>query len=183
MTHLYPAAAGARYQEAAGGCLTATAAALAERIKAFGCPEPVTTVQQVLWPPHCVQHTAGARIHPDLQVSANDLIVRKGWQPFIDAYSAFEDNGKLQSTGLAEQLRREGISRVVVTGVALDFCVLWSALDAAAEGFETVLPLDATLPVSRGSVGKVVLQLQNAGVHVVQTSQELLLQDDGVNAH
>lgn len=149
--------------------LTATAAALAECIRAFGCPEPVTEVQQVLWPAHCVQYTAGARLHQDLHVGAGDLIVRKGWQPFIDAYSAFEDNGKLQSTGLAARLRQDDISRVVLTGVALDYCVLWTALDAVTEGFETVVLLDATLPVSAAGAADAVQQLRNAGVQVVGT--------------
>lgn len=157
----------------AGHCIAAAADALAERIRNFGCPEPVTEVQQVLWPEHCVRHTAGARIHPELQVSADDLIVRKGWQPFIDAYSAFEDNGKLQSTGLAEQLRAEGIGRVVVTGVALDFCVLWTALDAVAEGFETVFVLDASLPVSAAGGTEAVQQMRAAGVKIVEKARML----------
>jgi nicotinamidase-related amidase len=157
----------------AGHCIAAAAEALAEHIRRFGCPEPVTAVQQVLWPQHCVRHTAGAQIHPDLQVSTTDLIVRKGWQPFIDAYSAFFDNGKLQDTGLAEQLRAEGIRRVVVTGVALDFCVLWTALDAVAEGFETVFVADASLPVSAAGGADAVQQMRAAGVKIVEKAHML----------
>lgn len=151
----------------------AAASALADRIRSFGCPEPVTQVQQVLWPPHCVRHSADAGLHPDLIVLPDDLIVRKGWQPMIDAYSAFEDNGHLQSTGLAEQLRREGVHRVVVTGVALDFCVLWTALDAVAAGFETVLVLDGVLPVSAAGGADAVRRLRAAGVEVLEHSRSL----------
>jgi nicotinamidase-related amidase len=154
-------------------CIAAAAEALADRIRRIGCPEPVTEVQQVLWPEHCVRHTAGARFHPNLQVSAADLIVRKGWQPYIDAYSAFEDNGKLQSTGLAEQLRAEGIQRVVITGVALDFCVLWTALDAVSEGFETVFVADASLPVSAAGGVDAVQQMRAAGVKIVEKAHML----------
>jgi nicotinamidase/pyrazinamidase len=154
--------------------MSAAAAALAERISKFGCPEPVTEVTQRLWPSHCVRYTADARIHPDLLVSRHDLVVRKGWQPFLDAYSAFEDIGKLQSTGLAQQLRQEGIGRVVVTGVALDFCVLYTTLDAVDEGFETVLVRDATLPVTAAGGADAVLRLRRAGVQIVD-SQALLL--------
>lgn len=151
----------------------AAAAALADRIHSFGCPEPVTQVQQVLWPPHCVRHSADARLHPDLLVLPDDLIVRKGWQPMIDAYSAFEDNGHLQSTGLAEQLRREGVCRVVVTGVALDFYVLNTALDAVAAGFETVLVLDGVLPVSAAGGADAVRRLRAAGVEVLEHARSL----------
>lgn len=153
--------------------LAAAAANLADRISKFGCPEPVTEVQQVLWPPHCVRFTADARLHPGLMVLPQDLVVRKGWQPFIDAYSAFEDNGKLQSTGLAAQLRQQGIRRVVIAGVALDFCVMWTALDCVDEGFETVLVLDATLPVSAAGGAAAVQRLRKAGVQVVARAQQL----------
>jgi nicotinamidase/pyrazinamidase len=106
-------------------------------------------------------------------VLPQDLVVRKGWQPFIDAYSAFEDNGKLQSTGLAAQLRQQGIRRVVIAGVALDFCVMWTALDCVDEGFETVLVLDATLPVSAAGGAAAVQRLRKAGVQVVARAQQL----------
>jgi nicotinamidase-related amidase len=162
---------------------TAAAAALAERIRSFGCPEPVTQVQQVLWPPHCMRHSAGARLHPDLIVLPEDLIVRKGWQPMIDAYSAFEDNGHLQSTGLAEQLRREGVRRVVVTGVALDFCVMWTALDAVAAGFETVLVLDGVLPVSAAGGADAVRRLRAAGVEVLQHARSLHVPAAAAGSH
>lgn len=155
--------------------LGAAAASLAARIRAAGCPEPVTEVQQVLWPPHCVRYTANARLHPDLDISPHDWIARKGWQPHIDAYSAFEDNSKLQSTGLAQQLRQEGIGRVVIAGVALEYCVMWSAIDAVAQGFETVLALDATLPVSTAGAASAVQKMRQAGVVVVQRSEELWL--------
>jgi nicotinamidase/pyrazinamidase len=121
-----------------------------------------------------VRYTTDARLHPDLLVSPNDLVVRKGWQPFLDAYSAFEDNGKLQSTGLSQQLRQEGISRVVVSGVALDYCVLYTAFDAVAEGFETLLARDATLPVTAAGGADAVQKLSRAGVQIVDSGSLLL---------
>lgn len=164
----------ARPLHAAQQKLASAAAGVAERIQAFGCPEPDTTVQQVLWPAHCVQHTQEASLHPGLHVRPTDLLVRKGWQPFLDAYSAFEDNGKLQSTGLAQHLRDTGVERVVVVGVALDYCVLWTALDAAEQGFDTTVALDATLPVSSQGATDAIKQLQRAGVHVIQHVDDVL---------
>lgn len=126
------------------------------------------TVQQVLWPEHCVEHTRDAQLHPGLIIKPTDLLLRKGHQQQLDAYSAFHENGHVQSTGLTDALKRRGVKRVVVVGVALEYCVLFTALDAVEYGFDTIVVLDATAPVSREGAASAVEKLQQAGVHVVQ---------------
>ena len=96
---------------------------------------------QVLWPDHCVQGTRGAEFHPDLAgaVERAHLILRKGYNPGIDSYSAFFENDKVTATGLAGYLRDKGVKRCVLVGLAYDFCVAWSALDAVRLGFEALV--------------------------------------------
>jgi len=110
--------------------------------------EPFGTVElpygtQVLWPDHCVQGTTGAEFHPDLKWTKAELVVRKGFRPEIDSYSAFQENDKRTKTGLAGYLKERGFTRLFMTGLATDFCVGWSAIDGRAEGFEVVLLEDA----------------------------------------
>ena len=95
--------------------------------------------EQVLWPDHCVQGTAGAAFHPDLATDGADLVLRKGFRPEIDSYSAFHENDRRTSTGLAGYLRGRGLSRLVFVGLATDFCVAWSAIDGARQGFEAAV--------------------------------------------
>ena len=90
---------------------------------------------QTLWPEHCVQGSAGAALHPDLQIDHAQLIVRKGWRKGVDSYSAFVEGDRVTSTGLDGYLRALGLSRVVLCGLATDFCVTWSALDARELGY------------------------------------------------
>jgi nicotinamidase/pyrazinamidase len=100
--------------------------------------------EQVLWPDHCVQGTAGAGFHPALEaVAAAELIVRKGYNRSVDSYSAFRENDKRTPTGLAGYLRERGLRRCVFAGLAYDFCVRYSAEDAVAAGFEAVVIEDA----------------------------------------
>jgi len=96
---------------------------------------------QVLWPDHCVQGTPGAEFHHDLArtIQRAHLILRKGYNPGIDSYSAFFENDKVTATGLAGYLRDKGVRRCVFVGLAYDFCVAWSALDARRLGFEAVV--------------------------------------------
>jgi nicotinamidase/pyrazinamidase len=96
---------------------------------------------QVLWPDHCVEGTAGADFHPALAgaLKRAHLIVRKGYNPGIDSYSAFYENDRVTSTGLAGWLRDKGVKRCVLVGLAYDFCVAYSAIDAVREGFEAVV--------------------------------------------
>jgi nicotinamidase/pyrazinamidase len=103
--------------------------------------------EQVLWPDHCVQGTPGADFHPLIQRGAAtraELIVRKGYHRTVDSYSAFFENDRTTATGLAGYLRERGLRRCVFVGLALDFCVRYSAEDAVAHGFEAVVIADAT---------------------------------------
>jgi nicotinamidase/pyrazinamidase len=94
---------------------------------------------QVLWPDHCVQGTAGAAFHPELLADRAELIIRKGFRGGIDSYSAFYENDRRTPTGLAGYLRERGFKRVFLVGLATDFCVHYSAVDARREGFEAVV--------------------------------------------
>jgi nicotinamidase/pyrazinamidase len=98
---------------------------------------------QVLWPDHCVQGTPGAQFHAGLRVPHAELVLRKGYRRDIDSYSAFYENDRMTPTGLAGYLRERGLSRVFVAGLALDFCVRYSAEDAHRCGFEVVVVEDA----------------------------------------
>jgi nicotinamidase/pyrazinamidase len=98
---------------------------------------------QILWPDHCVQGTAGAAFQGDVDVTRAELIVRKGFRPGIDSYSAFYENDHTTCTGLSGYLRERGFRRVYLCGLATDFCVKWSALDARREGFEVAVIEDA----------------------------------------
>ncbi|GAA4020957.1 bifunctional nicotinamidase/pyrazinamidase [Hymenobacter glaciei] len=103
---------------------------------------------QVLWPDHCTQASEGADLAPGLQTERIEAIFRKGMNPEIDSYSAFFDNGHRKSTGLADYLRGRGVTEVVVAGLAADYCVYYSALDALAAGFATTVITDATRAIS-----------------------------------
>ena len=98
--------------------------------------------EQVLWPDHCVQGTEGAAFHPGLATDGADLVLRKGFRPEIDSYSAFYENDRRTSTGLTGYLRARGISRLFFAGLATDFCVAYSAIDGAREGFESAVVED-----------------------------------------
>ena len=111
--------------------------------------EPFSTVQmpygpQVLWPVHCVIGSPGAAFHPALAVDVADMTIRKGFRPQVDSYSAFFDNDHTTPTGLAGYLRERGLDDVTLVGLAHDFCVAWSAIDAARLGFRTTVIEDAT---------------------------------------
>jgi nicotinamidase/pyrazinamidase len=98
--------------------------------------------EQTLWPDHCVQGTPGAALHAGLEADRAELVIRKGFRPEIDSYSAFFENDRATPTGLAGYLRERGIARVFITGLAFDFCVRYSAEDAHREGFEAVVVED-----------------------------------------
>lgn len=118
---------------------------------------------QVLWPVHCVQASAGADLAAGLELPHAFLILRKGCNPAVDSYSAFREADRTHDTGLAALLRARGVERVFVCGLALDFCVAWTALDARAAGFETIviedacraIDLDGSLAASRAAMAEV----------------------------
>ncbi len=120
--------------------------------------------EQVLWPDHCVQGTPGAAFHADLRTDGADLVLRKGFRPGIDSYSAFFENDRETPTGLAGYLRERGVGRVVLTGLATDFCVGFSALDALAAGFETVVLEDLCRGLDmEGSLARMLDDIRAAG--------------------
>lgn len=120
---------------------------------------------QVLWPDHCIQGSPGAEIHPALRLDAAELVIRKGFRRGIDSYSAFREADPETPTGLAGYLRERGVERVVLCGLALDFCVGWSALDARAMGFETLVVEDLSRPIdTAGSLARARADMDAAGV-------------------
>jgi nicotinamidase/pyrazinamidase len=124
---------------------------------------------QVLWPDHCVAGTPGAAFHPELDVHRATLILRKGWNPDIDSYSAFFENDRTTATGLEGYLRDRRVKRVFLAGLATDFCVGWSALDAARLGFEVVVLLDGCRGIDLdGSVDRMVGDLRDGGVQIAE---------------
>jgi len=123
---------------------------------------------QVLWPDHCVQGTEGAAFHPDLHVDGADLIIRKGFRSAVDSYSAFFENDRSTPTGLAGYLRDRGFESVVLVGLATDFCVAYSALDARRLGFATTLVTDACRAIDlNGSLDAAMKEMAAAGVEFV----------------
>jgi nicotinamidase/pyrazinamidase len=125
---------------------------------------------QTLWPDHCVQQTAGADFHPDLILPKAELILRKGFRPLIDSYSAFYENDRVTSTGLAGYLRERGLTRVFLVGLAYDFCVGYSALDARRLGFETVVIRDACRAIDlNGSVAGIEAEFGHERVELLSS--------------
>lgn len=124
---------------------------------------------EVLWPDHCVQGTAGADFHRDLDVKPITLIVRKGFRPSIDSYSAFFENDRTTTTGLAAYLNALGVETVYLGGLATDYCVFFSAMDAVKLGLSVYLLRDAIRGVNypEGSVEKALHEMKNAGVMTV----------------
>jgi nicotinamidase/pyrazinamidase len=122
--------------------------------------QPYETVElsygrQILWPDHCVQGTPGAAFHRELNIPHAELILRKGYRRAIDSYSAFFENDRKTTTGLAGYLRERELSRVFLAGLALDFCVRYSAEDARAQGFRAVVVEDACRGIDlNGSVAE-----------------------------
>ena len=126
--------------------------------------------EQTLWPDHCVQGTAGAAFHRDLETDCADLVLRKGFRRGIDSYSAFYENDRGTPTGLAGYLRSRGISRLFFAGLATDFCVAWSAIDGVREGFESAVVEDACRGIDlEGSLDAAWAQMAEAGVARVRS--------------
>ena len=124
---------------------------------------------QVLWPDHCVQGTPDAALVDDLKLPTAQLIIRKGFHPNVDSYSAFEEADHRTSTGLAAYLKARGIRTVFVVGLATDFCVAWTAMDARKAGFETYVVEDATRAIDlNGSLAVAMGSMKKAGVKVIE---------------
>jgi nicotinamidase/pyrazinamidase len=127
--------------------------------------------QQTLWPAHCVQGSKGAEIHPALRLPKAELILRKGFNPQIDSYSAFFENDRVTATGLAGYLEERDLTRVFFAGLAYDFCVGYSALDARRLGLPAFILRDACRAIDlNGSVAKIEAEFARAGVSVIDSA-------------
>lgn len=132
--------------------------------------QPFETIQldygtQVLWPTHCIQGTPDAELHPDLNLPIAQLIIRKGFHAHIDSYSAFMEADQKTTTGLAGYLRERGIDTVFIVGIATDFCVAWTAIDACKLGFKAYVISDATKGIDlEGSLQHAWQDMLAAGV-------------------
>lgn len=132
----------------------------------------VNGVEQVLWPQHCVQGTRGADFHPALDTENVSLVLRKGTNPNIDSYSAFRENDKKTITGLDGYLRGLSISDIYLSGLATDYCVFYSALDAVSLGFNTHLIIDACrgVDIPAGNLERSVRVMKEHNVVVIHSS-------------
>lgn len=139
--------------------------------------EPFETIEadygtQVLWPDHCVQGTPGAAFHRDLETVGTELIIRKGFRKAIDSYSAFFENDRSTPTGLAGYLRERGFKRLYLCGLATDFCVGWSALDARKQGFEAIVIEDACRAIDlNDSLAQTKAKFAEAGVELTDSER------------
>lgn len=129
---------------------------------------------QTLWPDHCVQGTEGAEFHPALQLPLAELIVRKGFRREIDSYSAFFENDRTTPTGLAGYLRERGLTRVFFAGLAYDYCVGYSALDARRLGMPAFILRDACRAIDlNGSVATIEAEFARTGVELIDSASLL----------
>jgi len=129
-------------------------------------------MDQILWPVHCVQGSQGAAFADTLRMDKVEKVFPKGTEPEIDSYSGFFDNGHLKATGLGDYLKEKGIERVVIVGLAADYCVKFTALDAVGLGFETTVVKDATRAVNlqEGDFEKALDEMKNQGVTIVDST-------------
>jgi nicotinamidase/pyrazinamidase len=127
---------------------------------------------QTLWPDHCVQGSEGAEFHRDLHLPQAELILRKGFRREIDSYSAFFENDRTTATGLAGYLRERNLTRVFLAGLAYDFCVGYSALDARRLGFEAIVLRDACRAIDLNrSVASIEAEFAQAGVALIESAE------------
>ena len=126
---------------------------------------------QVLWPDHCVQGTPSAELHKDLRIPHGELVIRKGYRQHMDSYSAFYEADGKTPTGLVGYLKERGLTTVFLVGLATDFCVFWSAMDARKAGFNALVIEDATRGIDAGgSMGRAWQEMLGAGVKRIQSS-------------
>ena len=126
---------------------------------------------QILWPDHCVQGSEGARLHRDLDIPHAQLVLRKGYHPGVDSYSAFIEADGVTRTGLASYLRERGIDSIYLCGLATDFCVAWTALDARKLGFAATVVEDACRAIDTGgSLASAWARMDAAGVRRVRAA-------------
>lgn len=131
----------------------------------------INGIAQVMWPDHCVQGTDGADFHKDLNTDRFSVVIRKGTQTMLDSYSGFLENDKKTATGLRGYLTDKGIKKVYVTGLATDYCVLYTAMDAKSAGFDVYLITDACRGVDfpAGNVDAALKQMQENGINIISS--------------
>jgi len=132
--------------------------------KPFDPIEGVLGIGPVLWPDHCIQGTKGAEFHSDLDVTKAHLIIRKGIHLKIDSYSTFTENDRQTETGLAGYLISSGLKRVFICGLALDYCVFWSATDSINKGFETFVLPELCKGIEKSTTEKAEMEMIEIGV-------------------
>jgi nicotinamidase/pyrazinamidase len=128
---------------------------------------------QVLWPVHCVAESHGAAFHPDVDMARVSAVFRKGTDPRVDSYSGFFDNGRRNDTGLDAWLRARGVDEVVVMGLATDYCVKWTALDAQSLGYRTTLVVDGSrgVELAPGDVERAIEAMRTAGIRIARAEE------------
>lgn len=133
-------------------------------------------IQQILWPDHCIQHTSGSDFVPGLDVGKIEKIIYKGTDPGIDSYSTFFDNDHQRSTGLKEYLREKGVTHVFIAGLATDYCVKYSVLDAVKSGFKTYVIKDACRGVNLKPEDSQLAfnEMQRIGASIITTEEAIL---------
>ena len=129
-------------------------------------------LQQILWPVHCVQNSRGARLHQDLNSVAIKRVFQKGMDPQTDSYSGFYDNGHKNPSGLADYLKEMSVSKIYIGGLATDYCVMFTALDARAEGFDVFLIKDACRAVNLKPTDEqaALVKMEQAGCQLIDSS-------------
>jgi len=128
-------------------------------------------LDQVLWPDHCVQGMPGAEFHPDLETTKAQMIVRKGFHAGIDSYSAFRENDRMTRTGLDGYLKARGFTKLIFCGLALDYCVAWSAIDARQAGFDVAVVVEATAAIDLDDSRKRMMSdMRRAGINLNATA-------------
>ncbi len=130
-------------------------------------------LEQILWPDHCVENTPGAAFHKDLKTEYFDAVFTKGGNPEIDSYSAFFDNGHLSKTGLDDYLKSKNVDEVYVCGLATDFCVKFTALDAVSLGYKTILLDDLCrgVDINAGDIYKAIQEMKKHGVEIINSEE------------
>lgn len=128
-------------------------------------------VPQILWPPHCIQDTPGAEFHPLLQTEKINKIIHKGTNPKIDSYSTFFDNAHMRHTGLAAYLQEKKVTDVFLMGLATDYCVLYSTLDALKLGFNTYVIVDGCFGINEhpGDIDEALKKMQETGAYLINS--------------
>lgn len=132
-------------------------------------------LEQILWPMHCVENTPGAELHPGVDVSKVDKVFFKGIEKNIDSYSTFFDNGKRRSTGLDKYLKEKGIKNVYLAGLATDYCVKYSVLDALKLGFNTYVIIDACRGINLhpDDTIRAIEEMIKGGAHIIPSEKIL----------